>query len=299
MKFNSPPQKVLHQNGDEIPSFIDQNHQNIDLITVDSFGVEWTKFDMFSDTEIEKIGNDYFDIVPWETLGHSIEALDVGCGTGRWAYYVSKKVSQIEAIDPSAAAWSAVKLLKDKDNVRISIADVDRIPFDDHSFDFVYSLGVLHHIPDTALALKKCVRKVKKGGYFLVYLYYNLENRGLVYKSVFYMSDLLRKMVSKLPASLKKNVCDVLALMLYMPFISVSWLIEKVGFKKFSNKIPLSYYKKTTWNIIRNDALDRFGTPLEQRFTKEKIESMMHHAGLENIIFSNRQPYWHAIGRKK
>ena len=51
-------------------------------------------------------------------------------------------------------------------------------------------------------------------------------------------------------------------------------------------------------NIIRNDALDRFGTPLEKRFSKKQIHEMMEEAGLDDIIFSPNEPYWHAIGKK-
>jgi hypothetical protein len=68
--------------------------------------------------------------------------------------------------------------------------------------------------------------------------------------------------------------------------------------KKWGDKIPLSYYGNKSFNVIRNDALDRFGTPLEQRFSKVQIESMMQKAGLTDIKFSNNQPYWHVIGRK-
>jgi len=50
---------------------------------------------------------------------------------------------------------------------------------------------------------------------------------------------------------------------------------------------------------MRTDSRDRFGTPLEQRFTKTEIEQMMHAAGLKDIVFSNHQPYWTALGYKE
>ena len=68
--------------------------------------------------------------------------------------------------------------------------------------------------------------------------------------------------------------------------------------KKWGDKIPLSYYRNKSFNVVRNDALDRFGTPLEQRFSKVQITSMMEKAGLSDIHFSKNQPYWHVIGRK-
>src|SRR5690606_11492512 len=133
--------------------------------------------------------------------------LDVGCGTGRWSKYVCNKVGFVEAIDQSDAVFAAVSLLKEKKNVRITQASVDHIPFEDNAFDFVFSLGVLHHIPDTFDGIKKCVAKVKPGGYFLVYLYYNMDNTGVLFKTVFVLSNLLRRIICKLPSGFKKAVC--------------------------------------------------------------------------------------------
>jgi hypothetical protein len=50
---------------------------------------------------------------------------------------------------------------------------------------------------------------------------------------------------------------------------------------------------------MRNDALDRFGTRLEQRFTRPEIADMMQRAGLERIVFSDRMPFWCAVGYKR
>jgi hypothetical protein len=50
---------------------------------------------------------------------------------------------------------------------------------------------------------------------------------------------------------------------------------------------------------MRTDALDRFGTRLEQRFTKKQIRTMMQDAGLAEISFSEENPYWVAVGYRK
>ena len=226
-------------------------------------------------------------------------ALDVGCGTARWSKYLSSKVKFIEAIDPSKAIYAALKLTENIPNIRITQADSDCIPFEDGSFDFVFSLGVLHHVPNTQLALNKSVKKLKKNGYFLLYLYYSLENRGWFYKFLFNSSSLFRKIISKLPVGLKKNICDALAVFVYLPFVGLSLLIKKLlPHSNLYSKIPLSYYTDKSFNIICNDALDRFGTPLEKRFTKLQIEEMMKRSGLDEIVFSNFEPYWHAVGKK-
>ena len=47
---------------------------------------------------------------------------------------------------------------------------------------------------------------------------------------------------------------------------------------------------------MRTDALDRFGTKLEHRFTRTQIQKMMENAGLEQIVFSGNEPFWCAVG---
>ena len=296
-KYTKKPIKTTMY-GNKSVSIFEIENDNIDMETVDSFGAEWSKFNNFSEKEINLAGDQYFDIVsPDIYSGKSV--LDVGCGTGRWSKYLASKARIIEAIDPSDAVISAAKLLQNEKNIRISKASVNGIPFPDNSFDFVFSLGVLHHIPDTQNAMYECVKKVKSGGYFLVYLYYDFDNRGKFYKLLFLASNLIRRVVCILPSTLKKAACDFLALLVYLPIISISKFLLLIGVKKIIKHIPLSYYADKSINIIRNDSLDRFGTPLEQRYSQKEIYRMMSSCGLNDIIFSKNEPFWHAIGRKK
>lgn len=297
LNYISKPLSKIEFQGEAINSFIDSNDQNIDWTTVNSFGDEWAKFDDFSKEEIEQIGNDYFDLVDKRKLIDSV-VLDVGCGSGRWSNYLCSRVKFIEAIDPSGAVITATKMLKSKPNVRVTQASVENIPFERESFDLVISLGVLHHIPDTHKALEKCVEMVKKGGECLIYLYYNLDNRGFFYKSVFNLSHIFRLMICRLPSKLKKLVCDGIAFTIYWPLSRLSRLFYFLGLSKAADYLPLSYYRDKSIQILRNDALDRFGTPLEQRFSRKEIKEMMMSCGLKNIKFSENPPFWHAIGVK-
>lgn len=273
--------------------------ENIDNEVVQSFGDEWLKFHDFSDEIIKECAEEYFDILDETIVNKNTYALDVGCGTGRWTKYLSKKAGFIEAIDPSNAIIAADKLLGNIENVRLTKASTETLPFKDNSFDFAMSIGVLHHIPDTQQAMKDCVKKVKPGGHFYCYLYYNLEGQTKLFKLLFWLSDLIRKVVCRLPGGLKKIVCDILAVIIYMPFVLWVRFLVLIGLRPLAKKMPLSAYNNKSFFIIRNDALDRFGTKLEQRFSKTQVENMMQNCGLQEILVSPGVPYYHAIGKKK
>jgi len=295
--YNKPPIDVVKAKNKSI-SIFSTDGDNIDAEVVNAFGEEWLKFQHYSDEDIRSLAIMYFDILTDDIINKNTYALDIGCGTGRWTKYLSHRMGFVEAIDPSNAVLAADHLLAEVENVRISKASVETIPFDDETFDFAMSIGVLHHIPNTQQAMTDCVKKIKRGGYFYCYLYYNMDNKGFVFRSLFYISDLFRKLVSRMPAGLKRFSCDLLAVFFYMPFVLTARFINWIGLKKLAKKIPLSDYANKSFFIIRNDCLDRFGTKLEQRFSRAEMELMMQRSGLSNIKFGSHSPYWHAIGQK-
>lgn len=299
MKYNQASIKELKTKSGSITSFVNINENNVDWVTVDSFGEEWKKFNSFADDDLKTYGDDYFDIVDSKIINKESVVLDVGCGSGRWSKYLANKVKSIEAIDPSFSVITANAYLNDCPNVRITHASVDNIPFESENFDFVFSLGVLHHLPDTESAIFKCVEKIKKNGYLLLYLYYKLDNRGFLYKLLFYCSNVFRKIISSLPISIRKPICEVIALLVYVPFVLLCKMLRIIKIPaSVISKIPLNYYERASLKIIRNDAYDRFGTPLEKRFSKVEIKTMLENAGMSNIIFSPKAPFWHVVAQK-
>lgn len=294
------PRSICKGKNREIADFTrNDKGENIDPAVVKSFGEEWNKFHLFPKSALKKIYQEYFDIIDSSIVNPDTYLIDIGCGSARWSEYFLDKVGFIEAVDPSDAIFAADKLLEDKQNIRLTKASVETLPWPDETFDVGISIGVLHHIPDTAKALIDCVKKIRKGGYFYVYLYYRFDQRGMAFKFIFQISDLVRKLVSRMPSVPKKITCDVLAVVAYMPFVWLSRFIRWIGFPKTAESIPLSNYADKPFYIIRNDSLDRFGTRLENRFTRDEIRVMMENSGLTDIVFSEKVPYWHAIGKKK
>ena len=296
IEYSQEPMAYQESSAGDIASF--SLGENLDEHTVASFGDEWKQFSSFDQVELNLIGRMYFDLL-LPRLDSGMVALDAGCGTGRWSKYLSPHVKWIEAIDPSVAVHSARALLSDCSNVRVSHAGIDEIPFPDRTFDLVFSVGVLHHMPDTLSGIRSCARKLKPGGLMYVYLYYALDNRGILFRSVFQVANVVRRMVSSLPEKPKRIACDTLAVVCYMPLIILCRVLRRLFPKsKAYQKIPLHAYVDKSYWVIRNDCRDRFGTPLEQRFTKNQIREMMTAAGLSDIQFSDEVPYWCAIGQK-
>jgi ubiquinone/menaquinone biosynthesis C-methylase UbiE len=275
-----------------------KNLKNSDAATVNSFGDEWSRFDQskLPTTEAQRIFDEYFSVFPWNKLSKDSVGFDMGCGTGRWAKLMAQRVGHLHCIDPSSALDVAKLTLSSATNVSFHQASVDESPLQPNSQDFGYSLGVLHHVPDTAGALRDCVAMLKPGAPFQLYLYYAFDNRSILFRLIWRCSDLLRRAVCRLPPVIKHLLTDILAVMLYLPLAHLSLLAERWGLEVSS--IPLSYYRNHSFYTMRTDARDRFGTPLEQRFTKTQVREMMESAGLGDIRFSDAAPFWCAVGVK-
>ena len=275
------------------------NTQNSDPRTVEGFGDEWTRFDQtgMSDEDTKRFFESYFSIFPWTILPKGAVGFDLGCGSGRWAKLVAPRVGTLHCIDPSVAIEVARKNLGSHANCEFHQAGVDDIPLRDQSMDFGYSLGVLHHIPDTRAALAACVSKLKPGAPFLLYLYYAFDNRPVWFRALWQVSDWVRRVVSRMPHGLRYAMSQVIAGGVYWPLARAAKLAETLGVNV--TNFPLSAYRDSGFYVMRTDALDRFGTRLEQRFTRTAIKSMMETAGLENIRFSEEMPFWCAVGYAK
>jgi len=155
---------------------------------------------------------------------------------------------------------------------------------------------VLHHVPDTAAAIESVGRKLKPGAPFLVYLYYAFDNRPWWFRALWRASDLARRTISSLPYPLRFGVCQLAAALLYWPLARAARLLDAAH--RLPSSWPLMYYRDKSFYTMRTDALDRFGTGLERRFTREGIDEMMLQAGFTEVRFSERAPYWCAVAVK-
>jgi ubiquinone/menaquinone biosynthesis C-methylase UbiE len=287
------------RNGDSVTT-VSNVGANIDHPTVRGFGEEWTKFDQttLSEGELLEMFGQYFRIFPWHRLPEHAVGFDLGCGSGRWAKLVAPRVGRLHCIDASEAALAVAKRsLAGLPNCEFHLASVDNLALADNSMDFGYALGVLHHVADTAGGIRSCAMKLKPGAPLLLYLYYAFDNRPIWYRWLWRVSNLVRMSMCASPFWFKYAATQVIAGMVYFPIVRLALMAEVLGFNV--EAFPLSAYRRRSFYTMRTDALDRFGTRLEQRFTAQEIRIMMEQAGLRQIVFSDAVPFWCAVGYKQ
>jgi ubiquinone/menaquinone biosynthesis C-methylase UbiE len=280
----------------------DETKNNVDPRVTTGFGHEWSTFRQ-NETQLtrvqrDSIFHDYFDIFPWHALpADGGVGIDVGCGSGRWAVQVATRVAHLHLLDASVEALAVAKQnLASTTNATFHLASVANIPIPADTLDFAYSLGVLHHVPNTEAAIAAIARILKPGAPFLVYLYYALENRPAWYRGVWRVSNAVRVVMSQLPHPIRLVLSQIIAAFVYWPLVQIAKLVDKLG--GHSRSLPLSYYRDKTFYVMRTDAYDRFCTSLEKRFTRPEIQTMLSRSGFERIQFSDHEPFWCAVAYK-
>lgn len=277
---------------------------NLDQKVIDGFGHEWSSFDYTESQSSEALDRQFaaycspLDLSKFNS-SESVVA-DFGAGSGRWSSRLLSNFLKVYALEPSDGA-NSVLLKKFKDESRVIVlketVGANSIPED--SLDLGIALGVLHHIPDTGLAISDIASKIKPGGCFLCYLYYRLEDKPSYYRAIFKIVDFSRQIISRLPQPVKRFVSSILAGLIYWPLARLSKVLGKIGVN--TSNIPLHHYSDMPYVMLANDALDRFGTSLEQRFNKTEIKEMLAKADfdLSTLVFSEAEPFWAFSVQKK
>jgi SAM-dependent methyltransferase len=266
-----------------------------DEATVAGFGQEWATYDQSARDEhdLRETFDRYFRLIDLTGLAAGSVAVDLGCGSGRWARLMADH-SYVVAADASPEALSvAASALRGRPAGPV-LATAGALPLRGRSVDLAYSLGVLHHTTDPGAGLADLARSLKPGGKCLVYLYYDLEDRPWWYRKLWRGSDLVRTAVARLPFRLRRLVADVVAFVVYLPLSRFAALVDRIG--RNADAIPLSAYRTKPIYVLRTDALDRFGTRVEHRFSRAEVVSLLEAAGLVDVRVSDEAPFWCAVG---
>lgn len=279
------------------------SNENIDSQVISDFGDEWATYN-YEESDLSKELKLQFEMYsslvnfqefnPLESV-----AADFGAGTGRWAEFVLGNFKKIYLVEPSKGAFEVLtKKFKSESHVFLENSTISESVIPKNSLDFAMSLGVLHHISNTDQALKDINSKLKNEGLFLGYLYYKVEDKPFIYRVFFSIANYFRTRISNLPFKNKKRISNLIALFVYLPFARLSKVLSK--FKVNTTNIPLRQYANLNFYMMKNDALDRFGTKLEKRFNKVEIVTMLVESGFDqsSIKFSESEPYWTFTARK-
>lgn len=222
--------------------------------------------------------------------------LDAGCGFGRHAYYASGLGAEIVAVDFSQAIESAARVLEGRPNVHLVQANLYRLPFRPGTFDFIYSLGVLHHLPDPEAGFRALVPLLKPGGTMLIWVYSNTRrwiNRTL---------ELVRSVTTRLPAPVVRAVSLAAGVVDYGGFVipykalrAVPQLgpqIERIAWKRV--KLYSRYPFEVTWA----DWFDRLAAPYRAYYDGPTLQRWLAETRLTNTHVSPTEAYgWRAYGQ--
>ena len=225
--------------------------------------------------------------------------LDAGCGTGRHAYFAaSYGASEVVALDLSRAVETARRTLAGFDNVDVVHGDLLRPPLRTAAtgggFDLVYSIGVLHHLPDPSAGFRSLVRYVRPGGTIAVWVY-GYENNGFVRHVV----EPLRRVSTKLPPPLLRGVAWPLAIGFHG---AAKGVYRPLNSTAVGRALPLSEYMTSVaeFSFRQNYGIvfDQLAAPTAAYIKGPELRRWFEENGLEDVNVSQRHGNsWRGRGR--
>ncbi len=241
---------------------------------VRSFSVEWnlfakTQLDIGNRTEsrdtfIEKTG-----LTPEDLAGKLI--LEAGCGMGRFVEVISRDpTTTVIGFDLSLAVEAAQRNVGARSNVHIVQADIIKPPFLESNFDFVFSIGVLHHTPTPRRAFFRLVPLLREGGQLAIWVYAKASGYWVMF------SDLYRRFTTKMPWSMLLGIVRIL--------VRLHWIYERLPEKLlpyFTTLVPMSTHANSEWRLL--DTFDWFSPKYQHKFTTDEVLSWFIEGKLEDI----------------
>jgi SAM-dependent methyltransferase/uncharacterized protein YbaR (Trm112 family) len=260
-----------------------------------SFGFEWSHFPEMYDEWNQSFLN-YMQ-------PHGLEffkgkrVLDAGCGSGRFAYYAGKYGAEVWAIDLGPAVEVARSNTETVDSVEVVQADLHHPPFALESFDFIYSIGVLHHLSDPEAAFRNLLKFLRPGGEIQIYLYWKPEGQPL--KSALLAGvAAMRKVTTRLPHSVVHALSYPAAVAAFAFFVWPYRALKRIPrLEHLAERIPMKQYASFPFRVCVNDQLDRLSAPIEKRYTRQEVADWFDRAGLE-CLSVNANYGWVGTGRK-
>jgi SAM-dependent methyltransferase len=251
-----------------------------------TFGREWMAFDRIL-PEHQREFERYFDLIDLTALANSLVA-DLGCGIGRYSYFLAASCRRLVLVDFSEAIFVARRNMAHLPSPIFIMGDVTRLPWADDAVDFAFSLGVLHHLQIDALESVRSLRRLTP--HLLVYLYYALDNRPAHFRLLLQAVTGVRRRTARLRNErVRQGLTALIAAGVYRPLVALGRLARPLGLDR---AVPLAEtYAEMSMARIRQDVYDRFFTPIEQRVSRRQIEGLV--GDFATVTVSDFAPYWH------
>ena len=223
-----------------VARFVDAQHY------AGSFGFQWQ---VFARTQLDTDQSHRSEVdfrrrtgfCPNDLAGKLV--LDVGCGMGRFAEVATRWGAHVVGVDLSLAAEVAARNLADR-SATFFQADVFNLPFAPESFDYIYSIGVLHHTPDCERAFKVLPALLKPGGKIAIWLYSG-------YNRWYRMSDLYRNVTRRMPPRLLHKLCyGVIPLYGMHQALKKIPLVGKLASGALAYTIPMPFNPDPKWRVL-------------------------------------------------
>lgn len=241
-----------------------------------SFGFQWQVFDrtQLDDDSSRRSEGDFRARTGFrpEDLKDKL-VLDVGCGMGRFAEVATRWGARVVGIDLSLAVESAARNLAER-KATILQADVFRLPFAAESFDFIYSIGVLHHTPSCEQAFRGLPRLLKPGGRIAIWVY----GRSSWYR----LSDVYRQVTRRMPPRLLHRLCHGV-----VPLYDAHQALRKVPLVgrpasgALAYLIPMSFNQDPKWRVL--DTFDWYSPWYQSKHTYEEVFRWFEGCGLTDL----------------
>lgn len=234
----------------------------------ESFGFQWNRFERTQldsangttrsrDTFVQKTGWSLADL-------RAKRVLDAGCGMGRFAEICADAGAEVHAVDLSSAVEAAARNLGHRPAIRLYQADIMHLPFPEESFDFIYSIGVLHHTPDPRAAFLRLPPLLKPGGAIAVWVY--VRKRPLPWGS-----EILRRLTPSLPKPWLLKASRIAIPLYHLHRLPV------VG-RVTSTLLPTSIHPDPEWRWL--DTFDWYSPRYQWKHSEAEVEGWFREAGL-------------------
>ena len=228
-----------------------------------SFGRQWNKYEVAHDDEDRAT----FQAKTGVTLDElkSLRVLDAGCGGGRYSKVCGEAGATVVGADHSGAVSKARLLCGHLPNVAFVQADLKRLPLEPASFDFVFSIGVMHHDSDTRAVFDAVGKLVKPGGRYSVWLY----RRNQWWQEL--INDALRRSTTKMAPEKLERWCEWGAFLGGLPVIN----------QTLNKLVNFSAHPSRENRVC--DTFDWFAPQYQFHHTVEELSGWFHDAGFDNL----------------